>query len=152
MNELWTKWIILSVSSYVTTFFGSDYVWVQDNDKPTVLPPNRFELRYLGPDITCQTRNTFEFNLKLNCQIITAKQSSSIEQHLLRIGKAQKMLAKCITVYKLGSDLVIDDRTQLNSLQLNSDIMTTPFGTIDPVSSIVRSTVEASYKMTFEVQ
>lgn len=150
MNELWMKWIILSLSKYVQTYFASDYVWIQDMERKPNPPTDRYELRYMGPDFEIQQPDVTLCKLTLNCQIITGQQTNDMEAHLLRVGKALKMLAVCLPVYKYGRNATIDDKTQFNQFQLDSDITTTGFGTIDPVSRCVRTTVEASYKMTIE--
>lgn len=151
MNDLWMKWITLSVSDYIAKFFVNDYVWMQDMVRPNQMPSDRYEVRYTGPDFTIVSRDSFDCELTLNCQIVTGQITNEMESHLLRIGNAQKMLAVCIPVYKFGTNPVTDTKLQLSTLQLTSGIMTTPFGSIDPVSRLVRSTVEASYKMTIEV-
>ena len=144
----YNKWIILSLSDYIQTYFGSvDYVWFQGMLRPKNEPTQRYEIRYLGPDIISQTQDMDTIHIAVNCQITTVKTPGDIESHLIRVGNAQTMLRQCISVYRLGSDPVMDTKTLLGNLQQISNVETTSFGTVDPVSSAERSTVEVTYKI-----
>lgn len=150
-NPNWTKWIVLSIAKYAQDYFGANNIWFQGQLKEKMSPLAKFELRYLGPDIISQTANESELEIILNCQIATQRSAANdIELHLSRVGTAQALLAQCIPVYRYGSNSAIDDGAFLNHLQQRSNVDTTSFGTIDPVSSVERSTVEAKYCIYLE--
>ena len=144
----WTKWVVLSIAKHAQTCFLNEYLFVQGLTFEKNKPPNRYELRYLGPDIISQTADMSAIHITLNCQISTVRSPTNIEDHLMRIGKAQDFLTTCIPVYKYGSDTVLDDKSLFSQLQQISNVETTILGTIDPVTSVERSTVEATYKMS----
>ena len=145
-----TKWTVLSIAKYAQTVFADNYLFVQGLTFEKNKPPNRFELRYLGPDIISQTADMSTLHITINCQICTVRTPDNIEDHLMRVGLAQTFLAQCIPMYKYGSDSTIDDGTQFSIMQQISNIETSILGTVDPVTSVERSTVEASYKIMIQ--
>jgi hypothetical protein len=144
----WNKWIVLSLCKYSKGYFGNDYLWIQGEEVDKKRPAERFELRFLGPDIISQTQDMSTLHLTVNCQIATVRTPIEIEKHLLRVGKAQCLLAQCIPVYRYGTDPILDDKSLFGHLQQISNVDTTSFGTVDSVSSVERSTVEATYKIS----
>lgn len=149
MTPSWTKWIILSLNDYTKTYFGSDIFWIQGTEKAKNLPADRYEIRFLGPDINQVTSDETVIRLTVNCQVSTVKDTDNLEKHLMRVGKAQVYLAKCIGVYKYGSDVILDTQDRFANLQLDSDIQATTFG-VDSVSRVERTNVEAAYKIVVD--
>lgn len=147
MTPSWNKWIVLSIADYTQTYLSGEYLWVQGTVRQKNEPSQRYELRFLGPDVITHTEDSTELHLTINCQISTVRTPDNVETHLMRVGKVQCMLAQCISAYKFGKDPVLDDRTLFGHLQQISNVDTTSFGTVDPVSSVERSTVEATYKV-----
>ncbi len=151
MNENSTKWVVLSLAKYLTEFLAPDYVWIIGTRRPnTDLSPDRFEIKYLGPDIIGQQRNYTKLELAVNCQIITLLDPMLIDRHLYRVGRAQKMLTTCIPTYRYGSNEDTDDKSEYFPLQRKKEITTTCFGVLDPSSSSERTTVEATYFVEIE--
>lgn len=150
----WTKWIVLSLNDYIKTYLNnigpSDYIWFQDTLKESNPPGDRYEVMYQGPDTRSQTADCNTIFIIVNCQICTLRTLNNIEKHLIRIGNVKSMLKQCIQVYKYGSDSINDTLEPWYFLQQTSDVMTTPFGTIDPMSKIQRTTVEATYKIVVQ--
>ncbi|MDE1971185.1 MAG: hypothetical protein KGI50_06465 [Patescibacteria group bacterium] len=136
------------MSRYMMNFLNpsnASFVWIQGMKRPKVEPTDRFEIKYLGPDIILQTQDMFEAHLTINCQIITV-QDDTLDKHLGRVGLVQSMFITCIPIYKYGSASG-DDGSYYYPLQLMSNIQTTGFGTLDPVSNSERTTVEVVYRM-----
>jgi hypothetical protein len=146
-NSSWNKWIVLSLSDYFQENISPDYYWIQGMFRPKNMSSNRIEIRYLGPDIISITQDTTVIHITINIQICTQRTPDNAEDHLCRVGNMQSILTQCISVNKYGSDPTLDDKSLLGHLQQISNVDTTSFGAIDPVSSIERSTVEATYKI-----
>ena len=139
----------MSLSDYIQSQIGVDeYLWVQGMLRPKNEPVERYEVRFLGPDVISNTIDMSTIHLTINCQITTLRTPTNLETHLMRVGKSICMLTQCISVYKYGSDPVLDDKSLFGHLQQISNVDTTSFGAVDPVSSAERSTVEATYKIT----
>lgn len=150
----WTKWIVLSLNDYIQTYINTidpnSYLWFQDTLKPPTPPGDRYEVMYNGPDTRSQTADCNTIHIIVNCQVCTLRTLTNIEKHLMRIGNVKSMLKQCIPTYKYGSDSILDTQEQWYFLQQTSDVMVTTFGTIDPVSTIQRTTVEATYKIVVQ--
>lgn len=153
MNINMNKWVVLSAANwlrtYITNYDSTFYVWVQGSKKPQPQPSDRFEIKFLGPDIISQTKDMFTVHITMNCQVLTVQDNAHVDRHLQRVGLAQSMFVNCIPVYKYGST-DDDDASLYYPLQQISNVQTTPYGTVDVVSNIERTTVEVVYKVVIE--
>lgn len=109
------------------------------------------EFKHMGPDFRFIAANECDVTITINIMVVTYMAISDPFRNMTNVGLAQSLFTPCIPIFKYGPNEDIDDRTQLTLIQTDdNNVKTTSFGTLDPTSRLLRTTVESTYKGILE--
>jgi len=156
-NPNWNRWIMSSVYDHFKKGSSPIKVNFDGEDPISAHPPTKnqkdsVEFKHLGPDFDFNTENDCSVYLKINLMVVTYMDIRMPYKHQDQVGAAQYLFDTCIGLYKYGPNVGIDTKAKFGSLQLVTGIMTTPFGTLDPVTRILRTTIEGEYTTDLEAE
>ena len=145
MNVNWNRWIVSSVNNHFRKEFGTKQIWFPNEERKENEQPNRYELALLGPDFNIISNDEVTMIIKMNILVITEREKKEPFRHMDYVGLAQFAFKRCINIYKLGPYSDVDDNSVLQEMVIDSPISTTPFAILEPLKTICRTTVEATY-------
>ena len=150
MNKNWTRWISTSIYKHYDDRRDGIELYLEGTPRPKTQSVNRFELRIDGPAIAMITSGYFELFVEINLLVQTSKTETDPYKQVKNTGIGQIAFTAAIPIYKYGNG-VDDNRTiQLGCLQLDSEIITTPF--LATPEGLLYTTIEGTYKMYLEEQ
>lgn len=105
------------------------------------------EFKHLGPDFNFISADEVDITVSINVMVVTYMDIDDPFRNMNNVGLAQSLFTPCLKIYKYGPYQDVDDKSFLTYLTTEPNIVkTTSFGTFDPVTRILRTTVEATYK------
>lgn len=157
IDKNWNRWLMSSIYNH----FKKGLVGVKPDQVMTInfdgedqqvssgkgSKQDSLEFKHLGPDYNFVLANECDVLITVNILVVTYIDVKDPFRHMNNVGLAQSLFTPCIVVNKFGPYPDVDDKsylTELTTTEPNS-VKTTNFGTYDPVTRVLRTTVEASY-------
>lgn len=137
------KWIRASVAEHFRTVVTPLGVSIEGQKKLTD-QSDWCEIRVNGPTFTDFGVGTI-VKVVINALVMTVRDESNLYAEDINVGKVVSGFSN-INTFKYGNTLS-DDKSFIDCLNLNSPIVVTRFGQIDPDLNVYQTTIEAEFKM-----
>lgn len=152
-KEHWPRWAFASFSKHFSDQFAVSpalHCFVEGDDRDTAHRKDFVEFRMDGPRIRELSKGYHRLYVPVNILVTSTMGGSDTHRLHKSIGRAVAAFTDTIAVFKLGTDPVIDDGTQLVCMSIMRDklneLRVNHFGQIDPITRIQQASVEAHYE------
>lgn len=156
INKHWNRWLMSSVYDHfkkgLTDVQPDQVMTINFDSEDTQVSSGKgtkrdsIEFKHLGPDFQYVTGNECNVVISINLLVVTYTDLRDPFRHMNNVGLAQSLFAPCIPVYRHGPYPDTDDKSYLTQLTTEpNSVKTTNFGAYDPVTRVLRTTVEATY-------
>lgn len=153
MKEHWPRWVFASFSKHFAAQFAADpaiHCFVEGDDRDTANRKDFVEFRMDGPRIREMSKGYHRLYVPVNI-LVSSKMDEQDTHRLYRsVGRAVSAFTDSVSVFKYGSDPVIDDSTLLTCMLIMrdklNDLKINHFGQVDPITRLQQTSVEAHYE------
>jgi len=153
MRTHWPRWAFASFSKHFANQFAADpplHLFVEGDDRDTARKKDFAEFRMDGARIREMSKGYFRLYIPVNILVQSTMDSRDTHRIYRSVGKAVAAFTDTIAIYKLGTDPVIDDSTQLVCMTLIKDklneLKVNHFGQVDTTTRLQQATVEGHYE------
>lgn len=153
MKENWPRWAFASFSKHFATQFAvapAIHLFVEGDDRDTAELKDFAEFRMDGPRIRKLSKGYYRLWVPVNILVQSTMDSEDTHRILRTIGRAVDSFHPTISIYKYGTDPVIDDSTLLICMKLmdnkTDELRVNHFGQVDTTTRLRQATVEGHYE------
>lgn len=158
MNPNWVRWIQASfLKHFKDASTGIVTMFVEGMDRSALAEQRSWiEVRVDGPVGHAYSRTYYELDVECNVVISTMRDTKKLYSHDQLIGNVSSWFPHTMSVFKYGTDPIIDDGTLVSCMRLrpildgDREIRISKFGQVDPNVAMFQSTVEGHYRGEFD--
>lgn len=157
MNPNLDRWIYASICQHFTSRITSVPVCIEGARNLLADRKQSIEIRCDGPYYTELSKDYWRAYIEVNLLIQSAKVNNDMYAIRRLTGMVVGAFTQCITVYKYGSDAVIDDGSvvdvfiRMDGTSDREKIQVSHFGQVEPTVQLEQATVEAHYEMFYKL-
>ena len=153
MKENWPRWAFASFSKHFATQFAvapAIPLYVEGDDRDTARLKDFAEFRMDGPRIREMSKGYYRLYIPVNILVQSTMDSQDTHRIYRTVGRAVEAFTDTISIFKFGTDPVIDDSTLLVCMTLMKDklneLKVNHFGQVDTTTRLQQATVEGHYE------